>query len=47
MSAADRMINPLGFQVVRYRRDAEVLNETPPATLPNQPVRLQPAQPQL
>jgi type IV secretion system protein VirB8 len=25
MSAAHRMINPLGFQVVRYRRDAEVL----------------------
>lgn len=45
MSAADRMINPLGFQVVRYRRDAEVLNETPPVTLPSQPVRLLPAQP--
>lgn len=25
MSAADRMLNPLGFQVVRYRRDPEVL----------------------
>lgn len=24
MSAADRLINPLGFQVVRYRRDAEI-----------------------
>lgn len=27
MSAADRLINPLGFQVQRYRRDAEI----PPA----------------
>jgi type IV secretion system protein VirB8 len=25
MSAADRLINPLGFQVVRYRKDAEAL----------------------
>ncbi|WP_432770571.1 MAG: hypothetical protein HEQ22_07490 [Sphingopyxis sp.] len=25
MSTADRFVNPLGFQVVRYRRDAEVL----------------------
>ncbi len=25
MSAADRLVNPLGFQVVRYRKDAEVL----------------------
>jgi type IV secretion system protein VirB8 len=29
MSAEDRMINPLGFQVVRYRRDAETLPEVP------------------
>jgi len=40
MRAEDRMINPLGFQVLRYRRDAETLPEpTPspagqPATLP-------------
>jgi type IV secretion system protein VirB8 len=27
MSAADRLINPLGFQVVRYRKDAETLPE--------------------
>lgn len=27
MSAADRLINPLGFQVLRYRRDAETLPE--------------------
>jgi type IV secretion system protein VirB8 len=25
MSMGDRFINPLGFQVVRYRRDAETL----------------------
>jgi type IV secretion system protein VirB8 len=41
MSAADRMINPLGFQVVRYRRDAEALPAPPvPAAVP------QPASPQ-
>lgn len=28
MSAADRLINPLGFQVTRYRRDAEIVPET-------------------
>jgi len=27
MSEADRLINPLGFQVTRYRRDAETLPE--------------------
>ncbi len=32
MSAADRMLNPLGFQVMRYRRDVETLPvDTPPA----------------
>ena len=30
MSAADRLVNPLGFQVTRYRRDAEI----PPAPAP-------------
>lgn len=30
MSAADRLVNPLGFQVVRYRRSAEIA-PTPPA----------------
>jgi type IV secretion system protein VirB8 len=30
MSAADRLTNPLGFQVIRYRRDAEALPETLP-----------------
>lgn len=33
MSAEDRMINPLGFQVVRYRRDAETLPEAQSTTL--------------
>ena len=27
MSAEDRLLNPLGFQVVRYRRDAELAPE--------------------
>jgi len=26
MSAADRFVNPLGFQVLRYRRDPEALS---------------------
>lgn len=30
MSAEDRLINPLGFQVTRYRRDAEMLSEQVP-----------------
>lgn len=30
MSEDDRLLNPLGFQVTRYRRDAETLAETPP-----------------
>jgi type IV secretion system protein VirB8 len=34
MSAADRLLNPLGFQVVRYRRDPEVLAEATPQTAP-------------
>lgn len=39
MSAADRLDNPLGFQVVRYRRDAEMLPApTAPAALPAAPV---------
>jgi len=35
MSADDRLLNPLGFQVMRYRRDAEAIPdvETPPQTL--------------
>lgn len=31
MSAADRLVNPLGFQVLRYRRDAETIPADPPA----------------
>ncbi|QSB44335.1 type IV secretion system protein [Tsuneonella flava] len=34
MSDADRLLNPLGFQVTRYRRDAETLPETA-STLPS------------
>lgn len=34
MSAADRMTNPLGFQVVRYRRDAETIRVQPVAPAP-------------
>lgn len=30
MSAADRLINPLGFQVLRYRRDAEMIADPGP-----------------
>jgi len=38
MSAADRLINPLGFQVTRYRRDAEIGPESAAMvqTLPDQ-----------
>jgi type IV secretion system protein VirB8 len=31
MSEADRLTNPLGFQVTRYRRNAEIPIESPPA----------------
>jgi type IV secretion system protein VirB8 len=31
MTASDRLLNPLGFQVVRYHRDAEMLDEPAPA----------------
>lgn len=34
MRAEDRMINPLGFQVSRYRRDAEALPEAAPLAPP-------------
>lgn len=43
MSAADRLLNPLGFQVVRYQRDAEIVPEVQqavspaPAAMPAQP----------
>lgn len=32
MSAEDRMLNPLGFQVVRYRHDAEIAPSEAPIT---------------
>jgi type IV secretion system protein VirB8 len=34
MSVEDRFVNPLGFQVVRYRRDAEALPPEPAAAPP-------------
>ncbi len=36
MSEADRLVNPLGFQVTRYRRDAETLPEVIEAQIPAQ-----------
>ncbi|WP_082350212.1 virB8 family protein [Novosphingobium sp. AAP1] len=33
MTVQDRLINPLGFQVTRYRRDAENIPDTEPASL--------------
>lgn len=39
MSEADRLLNPLGFQVTRYRRDAETL---PEVTEAQQPARVAP-----
>jgi Type IV secretory pathway, component VirB8 len=32
MSASDRLLNPLGFQVLRYRRDAEMVMPVAPPT---------------
>ena len=45
MSAEDRLTNPLGFQVMRYRRDAESLPEVPlaPAAVPFAPAAASPA----
>ena len=40
LSAEDRYVNPLGFQVVRYRRDAEAL--PPTETAPNPAVLVAP-----
>ena len=33
MSAEDRLTNPLGFQVTRYRKDAETLPEAAPTVV--------------
>jgi type IV secretion system protein VirB8 len=50
MTLEDRMVNPLGFTVVRYRRDAEALPPAePPALAPAAaapPLQIAPAQPQ-
>lgn len=43
MTAENRMINPLGFQVVRYRRDAETLPEAAPLPVSTAPLRIAPA----
>lgn len=50
MSEADRLVNPLGFQVSRYRRDAERLPEVDAALsarvqAADQAARVQPPQP--
>jgi type IV secretion system protein VirB8 len=45
MRAEDRMINPLGFQVIRYRRDAETLPEATLASAPNAVVTVPQAAP--
>jgi type IV secretion system protein VirB8 len=37
MSEADRLLNPLGFQVTRYRRDAETLPAAPAPASPATP----------
>jgi type IV secretion system protein VirB8 len=33
MNSEDRFINPLGFQVLRYRRDQEAMNDAPPPSM--------------
>lgn len=45
MSAADRLVNPLGFQVQRYRRDAELPLEpvSPPTPAPQSTIAPAPA----
>ena len=42
MRMEDRLINPLGFQVTRYRRDPEAPPPAEPAPQPVQPVVVQP-----
>lgn len=37
MTAADRLINPLGFQVTRYRKDAETAPEPVPVVIERTP----------
>lgn len=48
MSVEDRFVNPLGFQVLRYRRDAEALPpepQAPPPAVVGPPVVKQPPAP--
>ncbi|KQN04357.1 hypothetical protein ASE85_04700 [Sphingobium sp. Leaf26] len=40
MSMEDRLINPLGFQVLRYRRDQEAMIEAPVQVIPAQQVAM-------
>ena len=40
MSAEDRMTNPLGFQVMRYRRNAETLPTSSGPTVPASPTNM-------
>jgi len=43
MTTADRLVNPLGFRVLRYRRSQEQLDETlppPPPPFPTSPQSL-------
>ena len=42
MSADDRLLNPLGFQVTRYRRDQEALPDTTEPQLPQAPIAGEP-----
>jgi type IV secretion system protein VirB8 len=43
MRLEDRMVNPLGFQVLRYRRDAEALPPPPPPAPAVSPLAIVPA----
>ncbi|QNG45758.1 virB8 family protein [Sphingobium yanoikuyae] len=42
MAMEDRLINPLGFQVLRYRRDQEALPDSTSASLSTPPAATQP-----
>jgi hypothetical protein len=45
MTVEDRLVNPLGFQVLTYRKDAEapVIDRLPPAAVTSAAVAGQPA----
>lgn len=40
MTAEDRFVNPLGFQVLRYRRSAETLSPPEPSAKPSAPTMI-------